>query len=66
MIRTLLKWTFALALLAPLAVSTAKAQQTDKEAIGTDIESGRSLDGYFVWGLFAGGALFAVGKTARR
>ena len=65
MTRKLRIWTFAVALLIPLATTAAQAQ-TDQEAIGTNIESGRSLDGYFVWGLLSGGALFAIAKSARR
>jgi hypothetical protein len=47
-----------------LTTTPAFAQNEPTPAEGDS--SGRPLDGYFVAAILAGGALFIVGKTARR
>lgn len=62
--RRLSRFALALALLAPLAHSPARAQEEAPPAEGD--EKGRPVDGYIVFFLFAAGALFVVCKSARR
>ena len=57
----------ALGLVLALAVAPARGQQgeVDLSQQGQQ-DSGRPTDGYFVGGILAGIALFAVAKSARR
>jgi hypothetical protein len=49
-----------------LVPATARAQAPAAEPAASTTEEGRPFDGYFLAGLFAFAALFAVAKTARR
>jgi hypothetical protein len=62
---TALGLTLALSLALTPAPARAQMPEGDAGQQGGQ-ESGRPFDGYFVAGLFAFAAMFAVGKSARR
>jgi hypothetical protein len=63
---TRIRFLAPLALMATLTLvpATARAQPPDPEPSPSG--EGRPFDGYFLAGIFAFAALFAVAKTARR
>ena len=62
-------FALALVLTVPIAsglVSPTPALAQEEAAPGESTNSGRPFDGYFLMGGFTLGALFLVGKSARR
>ena len=59
--------TLTIALTLPITSSLlAPTPAFAQEPIPDESESGRPLDGYLLTLMFAGGALFVIGKSARR